>query len=183
MTAKYLMATTLASFAVLGAAIATPTRSDDLLQALSKSKHSLVDGIKQLSKAPTEAISAKFELEDGKLSLSVYTVAKGLDVDAEHNVLQEVAGSPEADAWTPEAEVFKDVEHVSRSSTQLTLMSLSKLSLLDVLKKAEKDQTGTAYSITPVLQGRKAVFSVLVAAQGKSVEVQYDLATGDRIKK
>ncbi len=90
-----------------------------LLDALPKSKHTLVDGIQQAAaKSPEAAISAKFELDDGKLSLSVYTVAKGLAVDAEHNVLKELAGSPEAAKWAPKAETFADVPHVSRASQQ-----------------------------------------------------------------
>src|SRR6059058_22638 len=76
--------------------------SDDsaaLVKALAKTKHTLADGIKQVSKAPETAISAKFELDDnGKLSLSVYTAEKGLGVDAEHNVLKEYGGSPESAA-------------------------------------------------------------------------------------
>jgi hypothetical protein len=153
-----------------------------LLQALPKSKHTLAAGIKQAAaKAPEVAISAKFELEEGKLSLSVYMVEKGLSADAEHNVLKELAGSPEAAQWKPEVEVFKDVPHVSRASQQLALMSLTKLSLLDVLQKAEKDQAGTAFSITPVLRDRKAQFVVLIAAEGKVVELHYDLMTGDKI--
>ena len=128
-----------------------------LLQALPKGKHSLAAGIKQAAaKAPEVAISAKFELEEGKLSLSVVTAEKGLAADAEHNVLKELAGSPEADQWKPEVEVFKDVAHVSRASQQLTLMALCKFSLLDILEKAEKDQSGTLFSITPVLRDRKA---------------------------
>ena len=72
---------------------------------------------------------------------------------------------------------------VSRASTQLTIMSLSKLSLLDVIAKAEKDQPGTVYSINPKMQDRKAVFVVLVAAKGKSIELVYDAVTGDVVKK
>ena len=41
-------------------------------QALSKSKLSLAAGIRQASQGSAKAISAKFELEDGKLSLSVF---------------------------------------------------------------------------------------------------------------
>ena len=156
-----------------------------LLDALPKSKHTLVDGIHQASsksKPPEVAISAKFELEDGKLSLSVYAAEKGLSVPAEENVLKELAGSPEGSKWEPETEIFKDVPHVSRSSEQLTLMALSHVSLLDIIKKAEKDQTGTVFSITPVLQQRKARFVVLVAAKDKVVELVYDLMSGERVK-
>src|SRR5437762_5885318 len=85
-------------------------------QALGKSKLSLLAGIRQASQGSAKAISAKFELEDGKLSLSVYTAEKGLAVPAEKNVLQELSGSPEQDKWTPKVEVFKDVPHVARSA-------------------------------------------------------------------
>lgn len=154
-----------------------------LLDALSKSKLTLADGIKQAAaKLPEAAISAKFELEDGKLSLSVYTVEKGLAVGAEHNVLKELAGSPLEAKWNPKGEVFMDVPHVSRASEQLTLMALTPLSLLDIIKKAEKDQAGTVFSITPVLHDRKGAFVVLVAAQGKVVHLAYDLVKGDKAK-
>jgi hypothetical protein len=154
-----------------------------LLPTLPKSRHTLAEGIKQAAaQSPEVAISGKFELEDGKLSLSVYTAEKGLGTDAEHNVLKELAGSPEAVQWKPDVEVFKDVPHVSRASQQLTLMSLSKFSLLDILEKAEKDQSGTAFSITPVLRDRRARFHVLVAAGGKVVDLSYDLMTGERIQ-
>jgi len=154
---------------------------EDLLKALGQSKHSLEEGIRQLTKSPEVALSGKFEMEDGHLSLSIYTAEKGLEVDPERNVLKEFAGSPEAAEWKPNSEVFKDVPHVARASTQLTIMSASRFSLLDILAKAKKDQEGTVYSIAPMLRDRKAVFVVLVAAGAKSVELRYDAATGARI--
>src|SRR5262245_42565420 len=140
-------------------AVGTADKEDygKLLSALAKSKHTLAEGIKQAAaKSPEVAISAKFEMEEGKLSLSVYTAEKGLGTGAEHNVLKEMAGSPEAAQWKPAVEVFKDVPHVARASQQLALMALSKFSLLDILRKAEKDQPGTAFSITPILYNGKA---------------------------
>jgi uncharacterized membrane protein YkoI len=151
-----------------------------LLKVLSKSKHTLSDGIRQAAaKSPETVISAKFELDDnGKLSLSVYTAEKGLNTDAEHNILKEISGSPEAEKWKTEVEVFKDVEHVARSAQQLTLMELSPFSVLDINAKAEKQQSGKVFSITPIVQDRKAQYVVFVAAQGKAVELRYDLMTG-----
>jgi hypothetical protein len=147
---------------------------DALLRALAKSKHTLAEGIQQSAKASAVPISAKFEMDNkGQLSLSVYTAAKGLGKSAEHNVLQELAGSAESSAWTPETEVFKDVEHVARSAEQLTLMRLSSKSLLDIVKQAEK--AGTVLSIMPVVDDRKGSFEVLVAAQDKVVEMAFDL--------
>ena len=175
--------------AVAAAAVGTGTLSvrwgdDDtkLIAALPKSQHTLEAAIAQAAKAPETAISAKFELEDkGDLSLSVYTAEKGLGVDAEHNILKEISGSPESATWKTETEVFKDVEHVSRASEQLTIMALSKMSLTDVIKKAEKDQSGTIYSVTPKMRDRKAVFVVLVAPKDKPVELVYDAMTGNPI--
>jgi len=177
----FLMGLVAAGVAALGGPAGAAGGQDDLLGALSKAKRSLEEGVKQLTKGEEVAISGKFELEDGHLSLSIYTVEKGLGADAEHNVLKEFAGSPEQDEWKPNAEVFKDVPHVSRASMQLTLMSISRFSLLDILAKARKDQAGTAYSINPVLRDRRALFVVLVANEGKSVELCYDVMTGSRV--
>jgi hypothetical protein len=156
-----------------------------LLAVLSKSKLTLADGITQAAaKAPETAISAKFELDDHKqLSLSVYTAEKGLDTDAEHNVLKELAGSPEGERWSPEVEVFEDAGHLKRSAAQLTLMALSPHTLLDIIAKAGKEQQGTVFSITPVVEHRQAQFVVLVAAQGKVVALRYNLITGESMKK
>lgn len=153
-----------------------------LMAALPKARVSLGAGIKQAgAKAPETPISAKFEFDDrGALSLSVYTAEKGLNVDAEHNVLKELSGIPDSASWTTEAEVFKDVEHVSRASEQLTIMALSKFSLADIVKKAEKDRPGTVYSVIPKVQDRKAVFVVGVGAKGAGVELVYDAVTGDK---
>ena len=113
-----------------------------LLEALGKTRHTLLEGLREAAKGGAVPISAKFELEDGKLSLSVYTAGKGLSVEPEKNVLQELSGSPESEKWTPNAEVFKDVEHVARSSEQLTLMALGKASLADIVARVQKNQSG-----------------------------------------
>ena len=142
-----------------------------LLEALGKSKHTLIDGVRQTAKGGAVPISAKFELEDGKLSLSVYTAEKGLSVPAEKNVLQELSGSPEGDKWTPNVEVFKDVPHVARSSEQLTLMALGKASLTTIIARVQKTQSGTVFSVTPVISNHRAVAEVLVADDGKVKKV------------
>jgi len=161
-----------------GAIAALPAaRADDskdtqaLIEALGKSKHTLADGMRQAAKGGAVPISAKFELEDGKLSLSVYTAEKGLSVPAEKNVLQELSGSPEGDKWTPNVEVFKDVPHVARSSEQLTLMALGKASLTNIIARVQKTQSGTVFSVTPVIRNHRAVAEVLVADDGKVKKV------------
>jgi hypothetical protein len=162
-----------AAIAFLALACLPPARAEDskdtqaLLEALAKSKHTLLDGMRQAAKGGGVPISAKFELEDGKLSLSVYTAEKGLAVEPEKNVLQELSGSPEADTWAPSVEVFKDLPHVARSSEQLTLMALGKASLADVVARVQKKQSGTVFSVTPIIRNHKPAAEVLVADHGK----------------
>ena len=146
-----------------------------LLKELGKSKVTLLDGVRQAAKDGAAPISAKFELEDGKLSLSVYTAGKGVAVPPEKNVLQELSGSPESGTWSPNVEVFKDVPHVARSSEQLTLMALGKGSLADLIDRVAKSQTGTVFSVTPVVRNHKAVAEVLVADKGKVRKVYQPL--------
>jgi hypothetical protein len=156
-----------------------------LLAVLAQSKLTLADGITQAAAtAPATAISAKFELDDHKqLSLSVYTAEKGLETDAEHNTLKELAGSSAGDKWSPEVEVFEDAAHLKRAATQLTLMALSPHTLLEIMAKAGKEQQGTVFAITPVVEHRQPHFVVLVAAQGKVVALRYHLITGESMKK
>jgi hypothetical protein len=150
-----------------------------LLKVLGNAKLTLADGVRQVSKGEEVPISAKFELDDNKkLSLSVYTAEKGLAADPEHNVLKEFSGSPEQSPWSPEAEVFKDLEHVSRASEHLTLTALAKHSLADFITMAQKQHKGALFSAIPEVQNHRAILVVLVAEQGKANEYRYDLMTG-----
>src|SRR5262245_4873524 len=72
----------LATLASSGAA-----RSDDadqaaLIKAIGGAKVSLLQGIAQVAKGTEVPTEAKYEMEDGKLMLSVYTSAKGFDTAA-----------------------------------------------------------------------------------------------------
>ena len=153
---------------------------EKLLQALPASKMSLADGIQQAAKTGDAPISAKFEFDDhGKLSLSVYTAEKGLTVAPEKNILKELSGSPEQAAWKPEVEVFKDAEHMTRASQQLTLMSHSPNSLLEIVNKAQTRAPGNAFSITPGTFKGIPVAMVELAVKGSVVELLYNLKNGD----
>jgi uncharacterized membrane protein YkoI len=177
--ALILLAGTLAGVSLLAA----EGGEDTLLAKLKDSKFSLADGIAQAEKENGLAISAKFELEGDKLSLSVYTAKAGLGKDAEHNALIELAGDPTQDTWKTETEVFEDKKHLTRSAMQLTLVQLSKLTLRDAIKKAEAAQPGTVYSITPAVKDGNPVFNVKVAnAEGKSINVVVDGKSGEASK-
>lgn len=168
---KSLAATLILSLGFLAAGYGADD-SAALIAAVAKSKHSLLSGISQLVKSPEVAISAKFEFDDDhKLSLSVYSAEKGLASKAESNVLKEYSASPTETTLAPKAEVFKDVEHVSRSSEQLTLTALAKITLVDAITKAEKAKQGQALSATPAIIKGKGAFVVVVIKDGKQDEV------------
>jgi len=185
--ARFAVVALLASPIVVTAPAATAKVYDDqetaaLVRALSGSKISLLEGLRQVGKGDEAAISAKFEFDDNhKLSLSVYTAEKGLAVDAEHNVLKEFSGSPEATAWAPEAEVFKDIPHVARASEHLTLMSVSHFTLADIVAIAQKRHKGTVFSVTPAVIEKHPVAVVLIADKSKVVELDIDMVTGQRV--
>ncbi|MGH8679416.1 MAG: hypothetical protein ACREUQ_13830 [Burkholderiales bacterium] len=150
-----------------------------LIEALPRSKLSLEDGIRQVSKDGEVAISAKFEFDDNnKLSLSVYTAEKGLATDPEHNVLKEFSGSPEQKPWAPQAEVFKDIPHVARASEHLALMSVSRHSLAAIIGMAKKKHAGTAFAVTPMVKRTRPIAAVLLTDKGKVTEVDCDLISG-----
>jgi uncharacterized membrane protein YkoI len=170
-----------ALLAVVSSFPASAAGDDQSTQALTaklkESKISLADGIRQAEKQYGLAISAKFELEDGALNLSVYNAKEGRGKDAEHNVLTEAAGDASKSPWAPKLEVFVDKEHLTRSATQLTLVQTSKLGLADAVKKVAN--RGTVYSVAPAIAGNAVVYEVLVAAtDGKSTKFDVDAATG-----
>lgn len=164
-----------------------PASADDdrLVALLPRSRHTIAQAVRQAEyPCPHEpVISARFERNhDGKLSLSLASAEKGLSVAAEHNVLKELVASPESERWTPAVEVFKEVEHVARAATELTLAALSKFTLLEVLERAEKDEPGIVYAITPVVVERRALWVVRVSTKAGVVSLRYDLLSGERIK-
>src|SRR5262249_40528636 len=123
----------------------TATEADPVPGKLKTAKHSLIEGIQQAQKENGPAISAKFEFEDRKLMLSVYTAKAGIEKDAEHNVLMELNGEATKPKWEPKTEVFADKAHLARSAEQLTLMQLTTLSLEGAAKKAVALKKGTVY--------------------------------------
>lgn len=147
-----------------------------LLTKLSSSKHSLADGVLQAEKMGGPAISAKFEMEGDQLMLSVYTAKQGRDRDAEHNTLLELIGPSTTDTWQPKTEVFEDTAHIARSAMHLTLLQQTRMSLADIIKKAQSQQPGTVYSAIPAVQNGRGVVDVLVATRdGQSKHVTIEL--------
>lgn len=136
----------------------------ETVSRLGQTKHSLVQGIRQAAKTHGAPISAKFEFEDGKFWLSVYTAKSGIEADAEHNTLIELKGEPNAAVWNPNVEVFEDKKHLTRSAMQLTLMQQSKADLATAVEKAAAAEKGVPYSAIPAVKSGKPVVVVKLAA-------------------
>ncbi|HEU5137989.1 MAG TPA: hypothetical protein VFU13_22790 [Steroidobacteraceae bacterium] len=136
----------------------------DTVSRLGQSKHTLVEGIRQAAKTQGAPISAKFEFEDGKFWLSVYTAKAGIGADAEHNTLLELKGEPIAAAWNPGIEVFEDKKHLTRSAMQLTLLQQSRLDLAALVEKAASSEKGIPYSAIPTVKNGTPVLVIKFAA-------------------
>src|SRR5205823_2545729 len=97
------------------------------LGVLSSAKVTMGAALAAVEAAQGTIIEAKFEPDDsGKLSLSIYPAGKGGGVDAERNLFQEASGDPTAATFSTGLEVFHDLEHLLRSSRDLTLVQLSR---------------------------------------------------------
>jgi hypothetical protein len=97
-------------------------------------------------------ISAKFEIADGKLQLSVYTM-KGND-------LMEVVADPKTGA-SAEAEKITDAEDLKAATSQKAAMAKAKVPLLAATETAVKANPGfVAVSVFPDLKNGQATAEV-----------------------
>lgn len=148
----------------------TPELGDDLT-VLTTSKVKMSDALKTAEEKYGVTIEAKFELgDDGKLSLSVYPIAKGLDVDAERNEFRELAGDPTVATWAPALDEFKadDKEHQVRSARDLTIVQTAGLSLRAAVDAAEKAvQGGIVYWAIPTIRDARSGYGVYVLGADK----------------
>jgi hypothetical protein len=132
-----------------------------LAAAMNDTTANLPDGLKASEREGT-SISAKFEIEDGKLQLSVYTM-KGND-------FIEVVADPKTGAIT-KVEKITDAEDLKAATSQKAAMAKAKakVSLLAALETAIKANTGytippLAVSIFPELKDGQATAEVTLLA-------------------
>jgi hypothetical protein len=80
--------------ATLGSSLAWSQDADQaaLIKALGDAKLTLLQGIAQVAKGTEVPIEAKYQMVHGKLMLSIYTSARGLDTAAEDNSFNEYIG-------------------------------------------------------------------------------------------
>ena len=138
------MASRAVQLAVLIAAIgfwtseAVPARAEGdpaaLAAALKNTSATLQGGLKA-GEAQGTPISAKFEIEDGKLQLSVYTM-KG-------DTFTEVVADPNTGA-IKEAETIKEADDLKEATAQNAAMAKAKVPLLNARLKKRRSRIAHA---------------------------------------
>src|SRR5246127_2051561 len=162
------MASRVVQLAVLIAAIgfctieAVPGRAEGdqvaLAAALKNTSATLQGGLKA-SEAQGTPISAKFEIEDGKLQLSVYTM-KGSD-------FMEVVADPNT-GTIAKAEKITEARGLKEAAEQKATMAKAKVPLLTATETAVNANAGSrAVSIVPELKNGQATAEVTLL-QGTS---------------
>ena len=122
------------------------------LAAAMKNASATLQGGLKASEAQGTPISAKFEIEDGKLQLSVYTM-KGSD-------FIEVVADPNT-GTIAKAEKITDADDLKAASSQKAAMARAKVPLLAAAETAVKANTGSqAVSIFPELKNGQATAEV-----------------------
>jgi len=122
------------------------------LAAAMKNATATLEGGLRNSEAQGTPISAKFEIEDGKLQLSIYTM-KGND-------LMEVVADPKTGAIA-KAEKITDAGDLKEAAEQKAAMAKAKVPLLTATETAVKANAGSrAVSIVPELKSGQATAEV-----------------------
>jgi Flp pilus assembly secretin CpaC len=129
------------------------------LAAAMKNATATLQGGLKASKAQGTPISAKFEIEDGKLQLSVYTM-KGSD-------FMEVVADPNT-GTIAKAEKITDAGDLKEAAEQKATMAKAKVPLLTATETAVNANAGSrAVSIVPELKNGQATAEVTLL-QGTS---------------
>ena len=144
-----------ATIGFLGAAIvpASAEGGDEAaLAAAMKNAMATLQGGLKASEGQGTPLSAKFEIEDGKLQLSIYTM-KGND-------FMEVVADPNTGAIA-KAEKIIDADDLKAAASQKVAMAKAKLPLLTAAETAVKANAGSrAVSIFPELKNGQATAEV-----------------------
>jgi hypothetical protein len=143
----------------------TPELGDDL-SVLTSAKITMAEGLAQVEQAHGDVIEAKFELgDDGKLSLSIYPVSEGVGTDAQRQKFFEAAGDPTVLPFAPELVEFTvpDVEHLTRSARDLTLVQTAAMTLRQAVDvAAQRYPSGIVYWAIPTIRGTRSGYGIYV---------------------
>jgi hypothetical protein len=122
------------------------------LAAAMKGATATLQGGLKASEPQGTPISAKFEIEDGKLQLSIYTM-KGND-------FMEIVADPNTGAIA-KAEKIADADDLREAALQKAAMAKAKVPLLTAAETAVKANAGSlAVSIVPELRNGQATAEV-----------------------
>jgi hypothetical protein len=160
-----------AAIGLLGAAVVTAWGEggdEAALAAAMKNASATLQGGLKASEAQGTPISAKFEVEDGKLQLSVYAM-KGND-------FTEVVVDPNT-GTIAKAEKITDADDLKEATEQKAAMAKAKVSLLTATETAVSANTGSrAVSVVPELKNGQAAAEVtlLQGAAFKKVTEKLD---------
>ena len=125
-------------------------------------KVSLQRGLSAAS-ARGKPISAKYEMEDGKLQLSVYTTKAGKfwEVIVNHQT-----------GRIAKAEEIKEGEDYTAAKSQVEAMAKAKRSLSEAVSRAVRANKGYhAVSVTPTMESGKPVATITLASGSSSKSV------------
>src|SRR6516225_11174439 len=144
-----------ASISLLGALIVPAWAEDEnspALAAAMKNATATLQGGLKASEAQGTPITAKFEIEDGKLQLSIYTM-KGND-------FMEVVADPKAGAIAYAQEIT-DAMDLNEAIEQQAAVAKAKVPLLAAADTAVNENAGSrAVSIVPELKNGQAMAEV-----------------------
>lgn len=146
-------------------AASSPTRAEGdpaaLAVALKDTTATLQGGLKA-SESQGIPISAKFEIEKGKLQLSIYTM--------KNDGFTEVVADPKTGAT--EAEKITDADDLKAATSQKAAMAMARVPLLAAAENAVKTNTGSrAVSVYPRLQNGHPVAEVTLLQGTKMKKV------------
>ena len=146
----------IAAIGLWSAGAAAPARAEggDLaaLAAAMKSATATLQGGLRASEAQGTPISAKFEIEDGKLQLSVYTM--------KDDGFMEVVADPKTGAIA-KAEKITDAGDLKEAASQKAAMAKATVPLLTAAETAVNANAGSrAVSIVPELKNGQAMAEV-----------------------
>ena len=133
-----------------------------LAAALEKAPTSLEQGLRASEKAG-KPISAKFEIEDGKLQLSIYTMTG--------DIFSEVVVAPDT-GGVIKTEKITDADDLKAATEQKAAMEKASATLIAATEHALGQNTGSrTVSIFPELQSGHPVASVTLLSNGRLTKV------------
>ena len=157
----------LATWATSTVVWSTEQEDQALIKALNGAKVTLQQGL-TASQREGQPISAKFELEDGKLQLSIYAAKDGKfsEVIVDHRT-----------GKVAKSEAITSGDDLTHARAQGAAMARAKTSLKDAVDKAVRGEAGSrAVAVTPDIKDGHAVASIVLrkGQQLKTVEQPLD---------